>query len=219
MSSSDDNNKSIDTSLEHEPELNYLPWKVSVENFAANKATIITPTGLLTDILSDSQWDILPLNRATSPGGTLTIAPRPVAPTHVPITMGMTNAVISVAKYDNEHHLIWHTAQESFKGSLIRSLGPTLEGAIGPLPDGFKMISSRDIMANVKTRYGKVNQMTFARMEEVLATPLDHVQNLEKHVATQKRHMPITSAGYPLEEYRKVLNFRKSVTNWIWGDS
>ncbi len=49
MSSSDDNNKSIDTSLEHDPELNYLPWKVSVENFVANKATIITPTGLLTD--------------------------------------------------------------------------------------------------------------------------------------------------------------------------
>jgi hypothetical protein len=49
-------------------------------------------------------------------------------------------------------------------------------------------------------------------MEEVLATPLDHVQNLEKHVATQKRHMLMqTSAGYPLEEYRKVLNFRKSV--------
>jgi hypothetical protein len=210
MSSADDN-KSIDTSLEHDPELNYLPWKVSVENVAANKATIIAPTGLLTDILSDSQWDTLPLNRATSPGGTLTIAPKPVPPTHVPITMGMTNAAIFVAKYDNERHLIWHTAQESFKNSLIRNLGPTLEGAIGPPPDGFKMISSRDIMADVKARYGKVDQMTFARMEEVLATPLDHVQNLEKHVATQKRHMPITSAGYPLEEYRKVLNFRKSV--------
>jgi hypothetical protein len=119
--------------------------------------------------------------------------------------MGMTNAAISVAKYDNERHLIWHTAQESFKSSLIRSLGPTLEGAIGPPPDGFKMISSRDIMANVKTRYGKVDQMTFARMEEVLATPLDHVQNLKRHMLMQ------TSAGYPLEEYRKVLNFRKSV--------
>jgi hypothetical protein len=67
-------------------------------------------------------------------------------------------------------------------------------------------------MDNVKSRYGKVDQVTFARMEEVLATPLDHVKNLEKHVATQKRHMLMqTSAGYPLEEYRKVPNFRKSV--------
>ncbi len=124
----------------------------------------------------------------------------------------MTNAAISVAKYENERHLTWHTAQTAFNSSLIRSLGPTLEGAIGPPPDGFKMISTREIMDNVKSRYGKVDQVTFARMEEVLATPLDHVQNLEKHVATQKRHMLMqTSAGYPLEEYRKVLNFRKSV--------
>jgi hypothetical protein len=67
-------------------------------------------------------------------------------------------------------------------------------------------------MDNVKARYGRVDQVTFARMEEVLATQLNHVQNLEKHVVTQKRHMLMqTSAGYPLEEYRKVLNFRKSV--------
>jgi hypothetical protein len=68
-------------------------------------------------------------------------------------------------------------------------------------------------MDDLKARYGKVDQVvTLARMEEVLATPLDHVQNLEKHIASQKRHMLMqTSAGYPLEEYRKVLNFRKSV--------
>jgi hypothetical protein len=191
MSTSDDH-QSIDISLECDPELNYLPWKVSVENVAASKATIIAQTGLLTDILSDNQWDNLPLNRSTSPGGTLA--------THSPITMGMTNAAISVAKYENERHLTWHTAQTAFKSSLIHSLGPTLEGAIGPPPDGFKMISTRKIMDNVKSRYGKVDQVTFARMEEVLATPLDHVQNLEKHVATQKRHMLMqTSAGYPLE--------------------
>jgi hypothetical protein len=125
----------------------------------------------------------------------------------------MTNAVISVAKYENERHMMWHTAQASFKSSLIRSLGPSLEGAICPPPDGFQMISAKDIMDNVKIRYGKVDQMTFVRMEEVLATPLDHVQNLEKHVATQKRHMLMqTSIEYPLEEYRKVLIFRKSVT-------
>jgi hypothetical protein len=49
-------------------------------------------------------------------------------------------------------------------------------------------------------------------MEEVLATPLDHLHNLDKHLSAQKRHMLMqTSAGYPLEEYRKVQIFRKSV--------
>jgi hypothetical protein len=180
MSTADDN-KIIDISLECEPERNCLPWRVS-ENFAASKATVIAPTGLLTDILSYSQWDALPLNRSASPGGTVTIALQLTLPTHIPITMGITNAAISVAKYENERHMMWHTAQAGFKSSLIRSLGPSLEGAIGPLPDGFQMISAKDIMDNVKTRYGKVNQMTFARMEEVLTTPLDHVQNLKKHV-------------------------------------
>ena len=101
MSTTDDH-KTIDISLEVDPELNYLPWKVSVENFTASKATVIAPSGLLTDILTDVQWNALPLNRSTSPGGTVAITPRPVLPLHVPIVMGMTNAAISVVKYENE---------------------------------------------------------------------------------------------------------------------
>jgi hypothetical protein len=158
--STTESSSDINVSLECEPALNYLPWRVSVENDVANKATIIAPTGLLTDILSDTQWHALPLNRSTSPGGTLTITPRPTLPTHIPITMGMTNATVSVAKYENDRHQTWHTAQESFKAALIRSLDPTLEGAIGPPPDGFKMISVQDIMDDVKARYGKVDQVT-----------------------------------------------------------
>ncbi len=132
---------------------------------------------------------------------------------HTPITIGITNAAISVAKYNNDRHQTWHDAQVSFKSALIRSLGLTLEGAIGPPPEGFKTISARAIMDEVKARYGKVDQVTFARMEDVLSTPLDHIHNLDKHLASQKRHMLMqTSAGYPLEEYRKVRIFRKSVT-------
>ena len=76
------------------------------------------------------------MNRSMSSAGTLTIAPRPNLPVHVPITNGMTNSAISVAKYANDRHQIWHDAQTSFKTALIRSLGPTLEGAIGPPPMG-----------------------------------------------------------------------------------
>ncbi len=96
----------ITESLEFEPELNYLTWKVSVEKVAASKATIVDPTGLLTEILTDTEWENSTLNRSNSPGGTLIIKPRPIAPVHTPIVMGMTNAQISVAKYDNERHLI-----------------------------------------------------------------------------------------------------------------
>ncbi len=114
-------------SIENDPELMFFTWKVSVENYAANKATIVEPTGLLSSILSDPEWDSCSLNRTNFPGGTLT-AP----PVHMPITAGMTNANIAFAKYNNDRHLIWHDALASFKSTLIRSFGPTLEGTIGP---------------------------------------------------------------------------------------
>jgi hypothetical protein len=201
--------------LEHEPELHYFLWKVGVEDCASRNATIVEPTGLLTDILTDIEWTALPMNRSRSPGGAVIIAPRPIAPAYIPITMGMTNAQISCAKYANDRHQTWHDAQTTFfKAALIKSLGPTLEGAIGPPPDGFKMVSPRQILDEVKLRYGTVDQMAFDKMEDILAVPLDHVQNLERHIiATQKKHMLMqTAAGYPIEEYRKVRLFRRSVT-------
>ena len=131
-------------SMELDPELMFFTWKVGVENYAANKATIVEPTGLLSAILTDAEWQACALNRTHSPGGTLTVAPRPTPPVHVPITSGMTNANISVAKYTNDRHQTWHDALASFKGKLIKSLGPTLEGTIGPPPDGFKLLSVRE---------------------------------------------------------------------------
>ena len=91
-------------SMELDPELMFFTWKVGVENYAANKATIVEPTGLLSTILTDAEWQACALNRTHSPGGTLAVAPRPLPPIHVPITGGMTNSAISVAKYNNDRH-------------------------------------------------------------------------------------------------------------------
>ena len=199
--------------MENDPELMFFTWKVGIENYAANKATIVEPTGLLSSILSDPEWDSCSLNRNHSPGGTLTIAPRPAPPVHMPITAGMTNANIAVAKYNNDRHLIWHDSLASFKTTLIRSLGPTLEGTIGPPPDGFKKISVRQIGDAVRAKYGTVDQMALAKMEEALTSPLGHVADLDKHLASFKRHMLMQiAAGYSIEEYRKVRMFRQSVS-------
>ena len=139
-------------SMALDPELMFFTWKVGVENYAANKATIVEPTGLLGSILTNQEWDACVLNRATSPGGTIHIAPRPPPPTHVPITVGMNNATISVAKYSNDRHQIWHDALATFKSRIIRSLGPTLEGTIGPPPDGFKNLTVHEIVDAVRTK-------------------------------------------------------------------
>jgi hypothetical protein len=74
------------------------------------------------------------------------------------------------------------------------------------------MISTKQIMDDAKQRYATVDQMAFSKMEDLLATPLDNIQNFEKHIASQKKHILMqTAAGYPIEEYQQVRIFRKSV--------
>jgi hypothetical protein len=88
MTTNNNSNSDIGISLEHDPELLYWSWKINTENTAANMATIVHPTGLLNDVLSDQEWTDYPANRTTSPGATLTIAPRPTQLQHDPIVGG-----------------------------------------------------------------------------------------------------------------------------------
>jgi hypothetical protein len=202
----------IPLNLEEDPELNYFSWKVHAEDAASSAATLVEPTGLLTTILKNPAWDIYPPNRSVSPGGTLTIAARPAIPVHMPITAGMTNAQISVAKYANDRHIVWHKAKEIFKAALIRSLGPTLAGSIAPPPNGFKTMQAMDIMDAVEARYGAVDQVALDRMEETLSSPLGNVRDLNKHLTRLTRHILMhEAAGFPLDDYIRVRFFRKSV--------
>jgi hypothetical protein len=177
-------------------------------------ATLVQPTGLLIQMLTDGEWDAYGANRSVTPNGTLTIAQRPPEPTHDPILNGMTNAQISVAKYNNDRHKIWHEATADLKQSIIASLGPTLAGTIGPPPDGFKMITLGNIVTAVRTKYGVVDQIALNKMEEIITTPLDTVANYDKHkhLARLRQYILMqTAAGYPIEEYRKARIFRKTV--------
>ena len=202
----------IGCSLEHEPELLFFTWKVQVQNLAANKATIVETSGLLTLVLSDEEWANHEVNRSLAPDGTLVIAPRPIEPNHIPIINGMTNAQIAVAKYNNDRHVVWHEAKAALKTEIIRSLGPTLASTIGPPPMGFTTLSVPQITDAVRVFYGTVDQMALNKMEDILASPLDQVSNLDKHLANMRQHMLMqTTAGYPIEEHRKVRIFRKSV--------
>ncbi len=211
-SNNDALNSEIGISLEHDPELMYWTWKVHAEDAAANLATIVQPTGLLSEMLTDEEWAAYPANRTSSPNGTVTVVRRPVAPAHEVIAGGMTSEQISVAKYNNERHKIWHDAVAVLKSTIVRSLGPTLEGTIGPPPEGFKLQSLRQIVDAVRSKYGTVDQLALDKMEDILATPLDHVSNLDKHLAKQKQYMLMqTAAGYSIEPYRQVRLFRKSV--------
>ncbi len=67
-------------------------------------------------------------------------------------------------------------------------------------------------MNAVNTKYGTVVQMALAKMEDILTSPLDHVQNLDKHLSNLKQHMMMQiAAGYQIEEFRKVSIFKRLV--------
>jgi hypothetical protein len=54
--------------------------------------------------------------------------------------------------------------------------------------------------------------MAHNKMEDILTSPLDHREHLDKHLATIRKHMLMqTAAGYAIEENRKVCIFRRSV--------
>ncbi len=212
MTSSESYVCDIGTSLEHESELHYLLWKVGVEDCASRNATIVEPIGL------SSQPSSRMRNGALWPW---------TAPRHLEARSPSRSAPSSPAypdyEWDDEFGYLRRKIRErpasdlarcpvSFKTALMRSLGPTLEGTIGPPPDGFKMISPRQILDAAKQHYATVDQMAFFKLEDLLATPLDHIQNFEKHIASQKKHILMqTAAGYPIEEYRQVRIFRKFV--------
>jgi hypothetical protein len=172
--------------LEHEPELIFFTWKVQVQKLAANKATLVDPSGLLTVVLDQAEWDAHIANRLVVADGSVGVAPRPTEPVHIPITNGMTNAQISVAKYSNDRHAIWHAAKSDLKADIIRSLGPTLASTICPPPAGFTAISVSQIVAAVKGFYGTVDQMALNKMEDILASPgqLNRIRWMEDILAS-----------------------------------
>jgi hypothetical protein len=202
----------LGVNLEEDPELNILSWKLKVQEVASSLATSVSPSGLLTHILDNQEWQDHLANRSTSPGGTITVAPRPVSPAHVPIVNGMNANAIAVAKYTNDRRQIWHEAKNALKRCIVDSMGPTLAAAFGPPPHGFTLRSIRQILTDINTKFANVDAVALEALEEHLITPLESMYGLEKHISRLTRYILMSeSAGFPIEQYRRVRIFRKSV--------
>jgi hypothetical protein len=134
-----DTSHDLGINLEEDPELNILSWRLKVQETASSLATTVATSGLLTHILDDQEWQDHVANRSTSPGGTITVDPRPTSPVHIPIIAGMNANAIAVAKYSNERHQIWHDSKTALKRCIVASIGPTLAAALGPPPHGFTL--------------------------------------------------------------------------------
>ena len=134
---------SIAITLDDDPEINYFGWRINVEDVAANTATLIELTGLLTLVMTDAEWNAYPANTTITVAtanrpATTTIATQPVEPRHRPIVNGMTGPAISIAQYGNKRHETWHNAKEQLKMAIVNSLGTTLATTIAPPPSDLR---------------------------------------------------------------------------------
>jgi hypothetical protein len=84
MTTNNNSNSDIGISLEHDPELSYWSWKINTENTVANMATLVHPTGLLNDVLTDQEWTDYPANRTVSPEARLPLPRAPPNPNMIP---------------------------------------------------------------------------------------------------------------------------------------
>jgi hypothetical protein len=74
------------------------------------------------------------------------------------------------------------------------------------------MISTGTIMAQVCDKYGALDKVGLDKLDDLLIEPLDHVRNLDKHLARLfKTILMSETAGFPVDELRRVKIFRKSV--------
>jgi hypothetical protein len=207
----------IAVTLDDDPEINYFGWRICVEDVAANAATLIEPTGLLTLVMTDGEWASYPANTTITAAtahaaATTTVAARPVEPTHSAIIAGMNGPAISIAQYGNKRHETWHNAKEQLKMTIVNSLETTLATTIAPPPLGFKVMNIRAIMDAVGLKYATVDWTSLNKMDEIMTTLLDNVMNLDKHLARLTRHINMSAAaGFNVEEYLRVKVFRQSV--------
>jgi hypothetical protein len=56
------------TILDVDPEINYFPWRLKVDDVAAGAATLTEPTGLFTVVTNDANWRAYPENIVTDNG-------------------------------------------------------------------------------------------------------------------------------------------------------
>ncbi len=167
-------------------------------------------------MMNGTNWRAYPANIVTvlataNAPATTTTANRPTAPTHRPIVNSMTGPTIAIHRYGNERHETWHKAREQLMMAIIRSLGATLAGTIGPPPNGFKMMSIIDIMDSVAMKFATVDWTSLKKMDDIMATPLDNIMLLDSHLARLTRHIMSVVAGFDVEEHRRVKMFCQSV--------
>ena len=205
-------NVEILTTLDENPKLNYFPWQLNVRNAAAALCKTITPRGLLSVVLEDDQWQAYPANISIDAQGAAVIADRYTPPVHVEATGTMSSADLYVAKAANDELLQWVTHEEALKTAIVKSLGVVVRQIMQHPLHGFTLMSIREILTKVRTKYGRMRTDTRKNLHERMTTRLVATENCDTHVSNLRELFTIsTVGGHPVPEDQRVEILRESL--------
>lgn len=211
MSSASDTQLRIKQTLDTDPEINFIPWELNIQDVAATKARNLHARGLLSLVLNKTQWDTHALNISIVDGNTV-IASRFELPEFKEVDEEMTPSQITVARIKNKIRDEWMSAEQQLKLAIMDSIGETIRHIIAPPPMAFQNMSISDIIEAVRSTYGKTTRHTIKRIKEILSEKLDNVRNWRSHSAKMRNAFAIsTTAGIIIDEYRRVEALRESI--------
>jgi hypothetical protein len=125
-----------------------------------------------------------------------------------------------VAKASNDQLLDWITHEEALKTALVESLGQVVRQIIKHAVDSFTLMSIRDIMDRVRTRYGRMRKNTKLTLKERMSTRLVSTEAFDTHVSNLRENFTISYiGGQVINEDEKVEYLRASVSGHVLLDS
>ena len=205
-------NVEILSTLEGDPHVLFFPWQLDVHDVAASMAKSIHKNGLLYEVLTDEQWASYPGNTTIDNNGQAQIAARYQPPQYVEVNGNMTSVELYVAKANNDKLQLWIDAGEALKRAVIKSLGRVVRQVVQQGKTRFQQLSVFEILARVRARYGKMQKDTNSDLKGRMLKILMTAEGIDTHISDLQDLFDISdTAGFPVDEYRKVEIFRETV--------
>jgi hypothetical protein len=103
-------------------------------------------------------------------------------------------------------------ASDVLKGAVIKSLGEAVREIITVKTSRFQQITVAEIIARVRTRFGKLQKDTKIALKLKMTSILKAVEDLDTHIAALTKLFNISkTAGSVVDEGHKVDYFRDSL--------
>jgi hypothetical protein len=124
----------------------------------------------------------------------------------------MTNSQLYVAKATNDRLQIWIDSGETLKRAVIKSLGRVVRQVIKAKTVRFQQMSVATILAKVRARYGRMQKDAKLSLQDRMLTLLTTIDGFDTHISNLQDMFEISeTAGFPIDEIRKVEIFRETV--------